>query len=124
MLRYSPINFLTNRENGGLHLELSSFDFHFYLGLNVFLCFFPEKSTTVCTTRVGDVLGRFHENCLSEQTVSRVQMYVAIVLGLGLMAEPGITATLDFILPFAEVHLCFGENEKTWLGEKKKMTQF
>ncbi|XP_044745626.1 synaptic vesicle glycoprotein 2B-like [Coccinella septempunctata] len=70
---------------------------------------------TIGTNRTGDILVGFHEDALSQATVGRAQVILAIVLGLGLAADCGFVSILDYILPLAEVHLCLGENEKKWL---------
>lgn len=63
----------------------------------------------------GEALVSFHEDALSQAAVGKAQLFLALVLGLGIAADCVEIVALRYILPIAEVHLCIGENEKKWL---------
>ncbi|KAL3287601.1 hypothetical protein HHI36_002069 [Cryptolaemus montrouzieri] len=70
---------------------------------------------TNSTNRTGDALVGFHEDALSQATVGRAQLILAIVLGFGLAADCILISILEYIVPLSEVHLCIGDIEKQWL---------
>ncbi|KAL3280084.1 hypothetical protein HHI36_017590, partial [Cryptolaemus montrouzieri] len=70
---------------------------------------------TNSTNRTGDALVGFHEDALSQSTVGRAQLILAIVLGFGLAADCILISIMEYIVPLSEVHLCIGDIEKQWL---------
>ena len=68
-----------------------------------------------------EVLGSVHEKAMVVAGFGRLQWFMFIILGLGLMGDSIELMMVAYILPGAEKDLCMDEPMKGWLGKSRFM---